>query len=74
MGGWSSSIGANLRNANRAHNYRLSRIRKDLLSGASVMETAAEVILRPVPPLIQINDTRYVSNSSEVISLRFFHE
>ncbi|KAJ5800196.1 uncharacterized protein N7518_002264 [Penicillium psychrosexuale] len=38
------------------------------------METAAEVILRPVPPLIQINGTRYVSNSSEVISLRFFHE
>ncbi|KAF9253372.1 hypothetical protein DTO027I6_3417 [Penicillium roqueforti] len=52
----------------------IRRIRKDLLSGASVMETAAEVILRPVPPLIQINDTRYVSNSSEVISLRFFHE
>lgn len=38
------------------------------------METAAEVILRPVPPLTQVNGTRYVSNSSEVISLRFFHE
>ncbi|KAJ5939874.1 hypothetical protein N7516_000042 [Penicillium verrucosum] len=39
------------------------------------METAAEVILRPIPPLTtQINGTRYVSNSSEVISLRFFHE
>ncbi|CAG8907664.1 unnamed protein product [Penicillium egyptiacum] len=46
----------------------------DLLSGASVMETAVEVILRPVPPLTQINSTHYVSNSSEVISLRFFHE
>ncbi|KAJ5413342.1 hypothetical protein N7465_005647 [Penicillium sp. CMV-2018d] len=46
----------------------------DSLSGASVMETAVEVILRPVPPLTQINSTRYVSNSSEVISLRFFHE
>ncbi|KAG2002872.1 hypothetical protein GB937_009408, partial [Aspergillus fischeri] len=46
----------------------------DLLSGASVMETAAEVNLRPVPPLTQINGTRYVSDSSEVISLRFFHE
>ncbi|KAJ5817015.1 hypothetical protein N7447_009248 [Penicillium robsamsonii] len=38
------------------------------------METAADVIQRPVPPLTQINGTRYVSNSSEVISLRFFHE
>ena len=39
------------------------------------METVAEVILRPVPPLTtQINGIRYVSNSSEVISLRFFHE
>ncbi|KAJ5967787.1 hypothetical protein N7501_004035 [Penicillium viridicatum] len=38
------------------------------------VETAEEVILRPVPPLTQINGTRYVSNSSEVISLRFFHE
>ncbi|KAJ6188727.1 hypothetical protein N7519_003635 [Penicillium mononematosum] len=38
------------------------------------METAVDVILRPVPPLTQIHGTRYVSNSSEVISLRFFHE
>ncbi|KAJ5794954.1 hypothetical protein N7457_001553 [Penicillium paradoxum] len=38
------------------------------------METAAQVILRTVPPLTTINGTRYVSNSSEVISLRFFHE
>lgn len=46
----------------------------DLLSRASVMETAVEVILRPIPPLTQINGMRYVSNSSEVISLRLFHE
>ncbi|KAJ5356346.1 hypothetical protein N7517_010955 [Penicillium concentricum] len=38
------------------------------------METAAEVILRPVPPITQINSTRCVSNSSEIISLRVFHE